>query len=203
MRLGVLGPAIDHEADLDAAAHFLLHEVGADRAVYLGIDGMLDRVVRRWAEQLVGAAPDDAALWSRAAERCLTADATQIDRFLEAERERRSLKIFESLPGDDTRAIEILNGRVAVMIYDKARLDEEDIAAASLLVFGKSNAPLVEQIGSRWFLSPGPFSGGGVLVLEDRDEGIHLTLFDARGREQARERLTAERPAKPELADQS
>jgi hypothetical protein len=199
MRLGLLGPALDQEGALEEAARFLLQDVAVDRAVYLGIDGMLDRVVRRWAERVVGANPDDGALWSRAAARCIRASAEEIDGFLDAERERRSMKVLESLPGDQARAIEILNGKVAVMIWDKARLDEDDIAPAALLVFGKSAAPMVERVGSRWFLSPGPFPDAGTMLLEDHDDGIHVSLFDADGKEQRRELLLPGRGARVQV----
>jgi len=196
MRLGLLGPAQDHEHALERAARFLRQDIAVERAIYLGIDSTLDRVVRRWAEQLVGGDPDESASWSRAAERCARASHQAIDAFLDAERERRGLKVFESLPGDGTRVIEILNGKVAVMIYDKADLDEEDILPASVLVFGKSRDPLVKQVGSRWFLSPGSFDSGGVMTLEDHEDGIHLTLFDPDCREQRRELLIAARGTK-------
>src|SRR5687768_11018119 len=147
MRLGLLGPARNREAALERAARFLRQDIAVDRAVYLGVDTAIDSVIRRWAEELVGGDPEDRALFPRAAERCIHASHAQIDAFLEAERERRCLKVFQSLPDDGTRVIEILNGKVAVMIYDKADLDEEDILPASLLVFGKSQQPLVKQVG--------------------------------------------------------
>jgi hypothetical protein len=196
MRLGLLGPAQNHEAKLLHALRFLRQEVAIDRAVYLGIDGALDRVVRRLASELVRGDPDESALWARAVERCARATHQQIDAFLRDERERRSLSVFQSLPGDGTRVIEILNGKVAVMIYDKALLDEEDILPASVLVFGKSEEALVKQVGSRWFLSPGAFGAAGLMTLEDQEDGIHLTLFDAECREQARELLIAARATK-------
>ncbi|HMJ11373.1 MAG TPA: hypothetical protein VK524_08190 [Polyangiaceae bacterium] len=196
MRLGLLGPARNREAALDRAARFLRQDIAVDRAIYLGVDTAIDTVIRRWAEELVGGDPDDGALWGRAAERCIHASHEQIDAFLEAERERRCLKVFQSLPGDGTRVIEILNGKVAVMIYDKADLDEEDILPASLLVFGKSQTPLVKQVGSRWFLSPGSFPDAGIMTLEDHEDGIHLTLFDGAGHEQSRQLLLASRGTK-------
>jgi hypothetical protein len=196
MRLGLLGEAKNREGALERAARFLRQDIAVDRAIYLGVDGALDRVIRRWAAQLVSGDPGESALWSRAVERCATASHEQIDAFLEAERERRGLKVFQSLPGGATRVIEILNGKVAVMIYDKADLDEDDILPASLLVFGKSQEALVKQVGSRWFLSPGPFSQAGLMTLEDHEDGIHLTLFDAECREQRRELLMAGRGTK-------
>jgi len=117
------------------------------------------------------------------------------ERLRECEQERRALKVFQSLPGDGTRVIELLNGKVVVMIYDKADLDEEDILSASVLVFGKSDAPLVKQIGSRWFLSPGPVEGG-VMTLEDQEDGIHVARFDGAGHELSRELLLGARATK-------
>src|SRR5262245_32974476 len=125
MRLGLLGPSPEDDAPLEQAARFLLQDIAVDRAIYLGIDPALDRVVHRWAERLVDGDPADSALFSRAAARCAVATAEQIEAFLEAERERRTLKVFESLPGDGTRVIELLGDKVVVMIYDKAHLDRK------------------------------------------------------------------------------
>jgi hypothetical protein len=196
MRLGLLGPSPENDAPLEQAARFLLHELAVDRAIYLGIDPALDRVVHRWAERLVEGDPGDAALFSRAAARCAVATAQEIEAFLEAERERRTLKVFESLPGDGTRVIELLGDKVVVMIYDKAHFDEEDILPASVLVFGKSEEPVVKQVGSRWFLAPGSFMGGGVMTLEDSEEGIRLAMFDEHLKEQGQELLRVGRGAK-------
>jgi hypothetical protein len=196
MRLGILGPALDDDAALERAAEFLLRDVAVDRAVYLDTDEALDRVVQSWATRLVGGDPSDQAVWERAGERCATATAGEVDAFIQAERERQSLKVFESLPADGTRLIELLNGRVAVMIYDKADLDEEDMLPAAYLVFGASRQPLVKQVGSRWFLSPGTLDHFGIMTLEERDDGVHLTLYDAWCRDIRRERLTSERTAR-------
>lgn len=193
MRLGLIGPTVGHEEALERAVRLLFQDVAVERAVYLGVDPSLDQVVHRWAASLVDGDPDERAIWQRAAARCLDASPPEIDSFLVAERERCALQVFESLPGDGTRAIELLGGRLVVMIHDKADLDEEDILPATLLVFGKSPQPLVKQVGSRWFLSPGSLDHFGVMVLEDHDDGIHLTLYDSAGREVRRERLIAAR----------
>lgn len=184
---------MDREDSLERAMSFLQRDLGVHRAVYLDVDDALERVVRRWAERLVGPRPDEADIFVRAAERCAGAAPHEIDQFIVAERERRGLAVFESLPGDDSRAIELLHDRVVVMIYDKAALDEEDIVSASLLVFGKGSEPLVKKVGSRWFLSPGTLEHFGVMTLEDLEDGIHLTLFDSLCREVRRERLIAAR----------
>ena len=82
MRLGLLGPAQgDHQA-LEKAARFLRRELEAERVVYLGVDGALDRVVESWAEQLVGEHPEEAALCRRATARCLEASPEEIDAYV-------------------------------------------------------------------------------------------------------------------------
>ncbi len=193
MQLGLLGPSQGHDRALERAAEFLHKERGVDRAVYLGIDNSLDRVVRGWARELVGADPEQVALWARATERCLKASAEEIEAFIQKERERQALKVFESLPGESTRAIELLNGKVVVLIYDKAYLDEEDILPATLLVFGKSKEALVKRVGRRWFISPGSFGEAGVMILDDHDNGIYVTPFDQNLKPKQRTRLSTSR----------
>jgi hypothetical protein len=192
MRLGLLGPARDSSETLERAARFLLCDLGVDRAVYLDVDHALDAVVRRWAERLVAGDPREDAIWQRATERCVRATPEAIQEFIAAERERHALKIFHSLPGDTARSIEILGGRVAVLIHDKDDLDEEDLLPASFLVFGTSAEPVVKSVGDRWFLSPGTLEHFGVMTLEDRDDGVYLTLYDSECREVRRQPLVTE-----------
>jgi hypothetical protein len=196
MRLGLLGPADGDLVALEAAARFLLEDVAVDRAVYLGVDGALDQVIQSWATRLVGGDPGDSALWARATERCLSGTPDEIDAYLEAEWARRQLRIFESLPDAATRAVEMLGGALAVMVYDKGDLNEEDMLPARLLLFGKSKSAVVRQVGPRWFLAPGSIRQSGIMTLEDRDDGLHLTLFDGSGTELRTERLSTPRSAK-------
>ncbi len=190
MRLGLIGPAENHDDALERAVRFLYRELKVHRAVYLGLDAALDRVVREIAGRLVADDPSDGAVWLRAAQRCLDASPEVIDELLETERERLALMVFGSLPGPETRLVELLNGKVAVMIHDKALLDEDDIASATYVVFGKSPEALVKPIGSRWFLSPGMLGTHGIMVLEDEGSGVGLVLYDANCKEVRREVLT-------------
>ncbi len=201
MRLGLLGPAGKDVQAVRRALRFLLEEVVVDRAVYLGLDGALDEAVRGLAEEIVGGDPSREAIWARALEACARADAPVIDAFVECERECEALRIFESLPSDGARSIEILGGKVAVMIHDKANLDEEDIGAAGLLLFGKADGPLLRQVGARWFISPGTFGEGGIAVLDDEGDGVVITFFDASGTETRRETVSVARAAKLRVAD--
>ncbi len=200
MRLGLIGPAEENDGALARAAEFLVRDVGVDRAVYLDVDQALDRLVQRWAARLVGGDPSEHAVWERATQRCIDAAPEAIDAFINAEQERLSLQVFESLPGNGARLIELLNGRVAVMIHDKAELDEEDMLPASFLIFGSSRQPLVKRVGSRWFLAPGTLDHFGIMTLEDREDGVHLQQFDSLGREIRSERLSSQRGARLRIA---
>ena len=184
MRLGLLGPAGPDVGALGRAAEFLLNGARVHRAIYLGNDGALDRAVAAWARKLVGDDPSDDGAWKRAAEIALGGTAEQLDKFVSTERARLRLKSLEALPEEVSRTIEMVGDRVAVLIHDKALLDEEDILAANLLFFGKSDGPLIRKIGARWFVTPGPIGceGGGIAVLDDEKDDITITIYDSAGK---------------------
>ncbi len=180
MRLGILGPALGDLTGLGKAAQALLDEMQADKILYLGDDDGLDKVVAGWARDLVGADPGDEELFNRAAASCAEGSPADIDQFVSSERARLRLKVFATL-SKGSRTIEILDGRVALFVHDKAVLDEEDIVAASLLVFGKSDEPLLRRVGARTFVSPGPISApeGGTALLDDGNGGIRVEVLRA------------------------
>ena len=198
MRLGLLGPAGSDVGALGRAAEFLLNGARVHRAIYLGNDGALDRAVAAWARKLVGDDPSDEAAWRRAADVAVSGTSEQIDKFVQTERARLRLKSLEALPEEISRTIEMVGDRVAVLIHDKALLDEEDILAANLLFFGKSEAPLVRKIGARWFVTPGPIGceGGGIAVVDDEGDEIMLTIYDSAGKASQKEALSLHRATK-------
>ena len=185
MRFAVLGPANDDLAALEKGASLMLFEFEAAPVIYLGPDDALDRLVLDWARRLVGDDPSQEGLWERAAKRCGTAGADEIDRFVAAERRRERLKALKCLPVASSRTIEIMvEGRVAVMLYDKALLDEEDIMPASLLIYGRSPEPVVRQVGSRTFISPGELGGGqaGIALVSDDPSGdVTVSIYEPTG----------------------
>lgn len=183
MRLGLIGPCQGNKAALLARARFLLEDLRVDRAVYLGIDGALDEVVRAWAREIVRGDPTDASLWTRAIDTCGAAESETIDLFLAKERQRARLKLLECLPHATARSVELFEGVVSVLIHDKAHLDEEDILPATIIVFGKSREPIIHRVGSRVFLSPGPAThpSGGAAVLAEEGDKVLVTLFGADG----------------------
>jgi hypothetical protein len=191
MRLGILGPC---QGDLPALAHaaqHLLDEARVERVIYLSEDDALEKIVFSWARDLVGGDPTEDALYDRAAARCATATAAEIDDFVAHERARLRLKVFVSLPRGRSRSLEILDGRVVLFVYDKAMLDEEDISAASLFVFGKSAASVIKKVGARTFLSPGPIGSdtGGSALLDDTGGGLRLEIINGSGVVTARDSI--------------
>jgi len=184
-RLGLLGPAGGDVKALEQGARILLEREHADRIIYLGIDGALDRLVLGWARNLVGDEdPSDDALFRRAVDRCLQASPEAIDAFLEAERARERLKTLECLPRASARVIEMLHGRVAILLYDKTKLDAEDLRAATLLVYGRSAEPVIQVDERKIYVSPGPLSSrSGVALLDSHRESgeLRVRIFDLAG----------------------
>lgn len=197
MRLGVIGPCNEDLVALATAAQVLVDRARVERVLYLGKDDALDRVVEAWAAEIVGANPDEAVLFARAAVACVKASAEEIDAFVASERARRRLRIYSTVPAPPGRTVELFDGRIAVFVYDKATLDEDDIAGASLMVFGRSDRPLVHRVGSRTFISPGPLGqpGGSVVVLDDESEpGIRIDMLDLEGNVVSTERIESRAP---------
>jgi hypothetical protein len=205
MRLGLLGPAEGFVDGLAQAAEFLLDVAKVDRAIYLGTDGALDEAVARWAKSLVGDDPTDDAAWKRAAEVAVTGTPSTIDAFVKSERARLRLRSLESLPEGAYRSMEMVGDRVAVLVYDKSLLDEEDIFAANILVYGKSPEPLVKKIGARWFVTPGLVgcAGGGIVVLDDETDEIVASIYSVDGKLTLKEPLVAQRAAKMKIQGSS
>ncbi len=184
-------------AGLARTAELLLNVAKVTRAIYLGADDAMEDTVALWAESLVGPDASDKGLWDRAFAVAAEGSPEQIETFLRRERARMRLKALESLPPKELRSIEMFGDRVAILVNDKAVLDEEDIFAATFLVYGKSDGPLVKKIGPRWFLTPGPIGhGGGAVVLDDSAEDVVATFYDASGNVARSEKLPAPRLAK-------
>lgn len=167
---------------LEAGARLLLDRESAERVLYLGDDDALDRVVVDWASRLVGKDPTDAGLWMRAAKLCAHADPPGIEHFVAAERQRSRLRALQSLPHTGGKTVEVLGGRLAVLVHDRDQLVEEDIVPATLLVFGNGAAAGVRKVGKRMFVTPGPLApDGGIALLADGPEGIGFAVFDRAG----------------------
>jgi len=205
MRLGFLGPALSHPppgngaaAPLEAASSLLLNKYRVGRAIYLGADDALEHMVEAWARRLVGDDPTDDAAWQHAAQLAAGGTSEEIDAFVKCERMRLRLRSLESLPHRILRTMEMVGDRIAILIHDKEHLDEEDIFAASLLIYGKSDVPLVRKIGGRYFITPGVLGArGGVCVLDDTGDEIAIAVYNIDGENMLHERLALPRASRP------
>ena len=195
VRLGLLGPANGDVGAFARAAAFLLNDAKVGRAIYLGADDALDEAVALWAESLVGPEASDAGLWDRAFAPAEDGTPAQIDAFLRGERARLRLKCLEALAPPGLRSVEMVGDRLALVVHDTACLDEDDIFSAALVLYGKSDSPVVRRIGPRWFLAPGPVgcAGGGACILDDSSETVVLRFYDLDGHETRAEELEAHR----------
>ncbi|MCC7542123.1 MAG: hypothetical protein IT379_38245 [Deltaproteobacteria bacterium] len=108
----------------------------------------------------------------------------------------RCTSLTPTSPGQ-ARIVEMIDDRILTAVYDKARLDEDDIANSSIIVWGRNNEPLHKAIGPRHFVTPGTLRADEPVVLviaeEPDDEGATATLFETSGRPLWSERLTLAR----------
>ena len=184
MRLVLVGPIGRDIRLLSRALWVAMHQLHADRIVYLGSDHAIDAVVDVWAHLWSA----ETALHTKAAT-VINTDAASIRTELQHEQLRTRLKCIQSLAGHGVCSIELLLDRVVVMIDDKALFDEEDILPASILAFGYGDA-LLRKVGSRMFVAPGVLNHkeqGLALLQEDATQGILISLHALDGKETLRD----------------
>jgi hypothetical protein len=185
MRIGLLGPA-ERAPDggssqaFREAVLFLLGDAEADQVVYLGSGELAERELDAWAREMGGEDPE-ASFLRTAAEIAPTGTPEAIEALLARDALVARLAAVRRLPPPPARALEMIDDRVVLFVHDKAILDEEDIANAHLIVYGKSNESEFRRFGRRAFFTPGPLAKGRVGVLEAGDEGVTLALFDVSG----------------------
>jgi hypothetical protein len=84
----------------------------------------------------------------------------------------------------------MMGDRIIIAVHDKAVLDEEDIANASLIVYGNGKEAELRRFGTRYFLTPGPAAAGRVAVLElEEDSNVSIAIFETSGLPVLRERM--------------
>ncbi len=163
-----IGLASDSHGNVDALALALdiFARVGAERVFFLG-----------------GCAADvDAALGRRrsAGPDPLAGRITRV----------ASRACPEAALGAPTRAVDMLDAHLCLLVHDKADLGRDDIANAALLFHGKSDAAALVQIGPRAFVTPGhlrrdPPAGAPATFafLELEGAELELVVFSAEGAE--------------------
>ncbi|GAB5540693.1 MAG: hypothetical protein RLO52_16805 [Sandaracinaceae bacterium] len=197
MRIGLLGPSDGDAETLREAIEFLLDDMEVDQAVYLGLDEeVLDAVIRDW----VGGDPSDEAFLTQAVEAAMGGTPEHIEALLEQRELVERLAKVRKLPEPPARAVEMLADRILLFVNDKSILDEEDIANANLVAYGRSSSAELRRFGPRYFLTPGPLSKEQVAVVELEPDGqVSLALFDISGVPVWRETM-ARRTSKVKLA---
>jgi hypothetical protein len=185
-RLAVIGPGKDSVGPLTQAIAGLLADADTRQIIYLGTDDAIDHVVAT----LAGASHGSASFLGRAAELACSGDAEAIDALLATEQARRQLRRVRKLPEPPARAVEMLEQWIVLGVHDKAVLDEEDIANAHVILYGKASQPTFKSFGPRCFFTPGPVSAGRLGVLELQDDGeLEVQVRDLDGKVLTRDRV--------------
>jgi hypothetical protein len=177
MRMGFIGPASEDVSTFERKVEHLLGELGCARVHYVGDGDVLDAAARARADEL--GLGDPAGYEGTAFELSRVGDADAIERFLGARAALARLDACRALPPPPARTVEMLEDRILVMVFDKAVLDEEDIANADVVVYGRSSAPLLRKIGPRLFFSPGPAALGHGVATVDESGTVTLTSYGA------------------------
>jgi hypothetical protein len=176
VRIGLLGPSEDDEPGFREAVLFLLGDVEAEQVVYLGTGEFAQRAIERWTIDLGGQDAEERFL-VRAAQLAPSGAPDAIEALLATDAEIARLAAIRKLPPPPARAIEMIDDRMVLFVHDKAILDEEDIANAHLIVYGRASEADLRKFGRRAFFTPGPLRGGRVGVLEAGGDGISVSLY--------------------------
>lgn len=165
MRLGLIGPAKGDVALLEEAADFLLDEVGVPGVLYLGIDDTVQALAS--AQPASPKGPLDETTVRTA----IGGSVDELRELTRTHRRARRLQCIQTVPYPPTRAVEMLDDRIVMIVYDKGVLDEEDIINASLVIYGNSQELFVKRFGPRVFFTPGPLHDRKVGVLHHEPDG--------------------------------
>jgi hypothetical protein len=188
MRIGVIGQAGNAKRELRKAIELLLADPEVRQVIYLGMDGSIEEVVGELAEQILSA--DD--FFARAVDVACQGDAAAISDLLAQHNSVQRLSAIRKLPEPPARAIEMLEKWIVLGVHDKAILDEDDVANAHVIVYGKANDADFKRFGPRAFLTPGPLAKGKVGLLSLLPEGgLELALMDLDGQTLRKEEISA------------
>jgi hypothetical protein len=95
------------------------------------------------------------------------------------------------------KQVDLLDGLICCLVHDKADLDRDDIANASVIFHGNSPSAGLVQFGPRTFVTPGPLRGaapagppGSYAVVEVTPRDLVLSVFSVEGAELRRERAS-------------
>ncbi len=185
-RFGILGPTLQ-PARLREALRFLLVDAESDRVICLCEPNFVRKEIQSWSRELAAIGSADAGEYELSA---IAADELAAETPLSVERARdllhsikalRRLRSIQVLDEARSKAIEFVGGRCVTMVLDKGLLTEDDVANASLVLYGRSPQPEFRRFGKRCFFSPGPVDAHHVGLLEQHESEATITLFDLDG----------------------
>jgi hypothetical protein len=186
MRMGLIGPALNAHGELTRALESLLADPAIDRIVYLGADRAIDTADAARDQPRLA----EADFLARAAELACSGSADALASLLSEERAKKRLHVVRKLPEPPARAVEMMDKWMVLAVHDKAVLDEDDIANAHIIVYGRADEAGIKRFGPRCFFTPGPLSAQRVGCLELMPEGqIEVRLLDLDGNTIFRETL--------------
>jgi hypothetical protein len=99
--------------------------------------------------------------------------------------------------GVPRKQVDLVEGRICLLVHDKAELTRDDIGNASVIFHGNSPAAGLVQIGPRTFVTPGhlravapPDLPANYAVAEVTERELVLVVFGEDGRELRRDRAS-------------
>ena len=186
MRIGL---ASDSHGNLDALekAFGLFVRAGAERVFFLGgrladVDAVLARRKRAPSSAVPSTDAEFLAAFEEALARHASGDPIG-DRVVRVASRGCPEYATGVVP---SKQVDLVEGRICCLVHDKAELDRDDIANATVLFHGNAEKAAVVQIGPRYFVTPGrlrpPAAGGapatfGLLEMTEKD--LVLTVYAA------------------------
>ena len=141
-RIGLIGPAQRADPALARAFELLLGDTAVRQVIYLGADDAPHALVAEWTRAGIG----EQEFLRNGVELACEGTPDQISALLSEEREVSRLQRIRVLPPPPARAIEMMDRFLVLAVYDKAVLDEDDIANAQVIVYGRAEEPGVEAL---------------------------------------------------------
>ncbi|MGB5194758.1 MAG: hypothetical protein WBN70_17370 [Polyangiales bacterium] len=178
MRLGLIGPANTDTAALERAAKLLIVEYEVDQVIYLGEDDALREFVTAHESEGNGH-----PIEQQVARVAATGSPSDIEDVLVQLRGARYLEKLRVAPRPPTRAMEMLDDRIVLIVRSKTTLGEDDVVNSNVVIYGDARELMFKRFGPRCFFSPGPLAGGRLGLLDDRSEagGVELRAIDIGG----------------------
>lgn len=166
-KIGLIGPAAARTAELQQALSLMFGDPAMREIIYLGDDSAVEEV----ADALIRDRLDQEEFLRKGAELACSGGDDAIFTLLAEARAACRMPPIRKLPTPPARAIEMMDKWIVLGVHDKAVLDEDDIASAHVIVYGRAEDSSFKRFGPRCFFTPGPLSGMKIGCLELKPEG--------------------------------